>query len=78
MTDLGGAKSGSLEFLRAWERLGEAMGRVDRKGWKLVLFFLFFFGPVCPELQIAVNVDANVMQTLCTHYAWTLCTSYFP
>ena len=33
------------------------MWMVDRKGQK-VLLFLFFFDPVCPELQIAVNVDA--------------------
>ena len=32
---------------RAWERVGEAMWRVDRKGWKLVLFFVFFWSREC-------------------------------
>ena len=44
---------------RALERMGEAMWRVDRKWKKVVIVFLFFFGPVCTQLQIAVSADAE-------------------
>ena len=43
---------------RAWERMGEAMWRVDRKGWKLVLSFVFFWSRECVHFQIAVSEHA--------------------
>ena len=53
-----GACRGQRRREGCWERNGEAMGMVDRKWKKVVLFFLFFFGPMCTQLQIAVSADA--------------------
>jgi hypothetical protein len=38
------------------------------------LVFLVFFGPVCPELQIAVNVDANEKVMVSGECALTRCS----